>query len=665
MNLAHRHLQLPFVVAALMAFAAMPNSLAAVAEIAQQSPALLWQYTPILASAPCAQPVTTGDLVVYAGASTVFAVERSSGKLRWSRKCEAKRGGEGSPIQSLAISGSHLLAICPSELYLMDLRSGSDSHCTALPGKATAFLIDDAETLLLGTEAGVVQSITIHSDGAIRPSCSALFDTSPMCGLSMTPTGNVVVVSRTGKVGLIDPHTGKILAQAQLPGVPLPGPPAVSNHRIIFAFENHLQALSETDLSWQWMQTFPEELTSPPVATEGSVLACTQSGSLYSLDAAGGSEKWGVVLNASERHGYRLARWGSSIATTDNYGRLWILGEAEKVRPTIVWQAGLRLKADDPSSMPESAAANPLCDGVNLFVVGRGGSLTCYSRSGADTQAPEFQNCYPLGASVTRLDAASIGARIVDMASGVDPRSVRIFIDGILEDRTAFDQLTGDCHYTPVEPLAEGPHTVLITASDYREHVQSTRWQFTLGKPTPTLPVLMPVKGVETRFIPNYADVLRPFTRWAHFPISVAISHDRNWSPARQQATLAGLDAWQTATHGRISYRLLDDPAKAQVVVRFDPTRSDGLTRTDSVNGQIMQATIVLGTRMPENTQGEMPDDDLSCESAHEYAHSLGINGHSNERGDLMYSSHTIGQPWSIGERDLNTLWTDYPGLAR
>jgi hypothetical protein len=99
-------------------------------------------------------------------------------------------------------------------------------------------------------------------------------------------------------------------------------------------------------------------------------------------------------------------------------------------------------------------------------------------------------------------------------------------------------------------------------------------------------------------------------------------------------------------------------PQRADIFVRFDPDLNGGLTKTHFRKGRLFRADMTVGV-------AEDLDGDIECTAAHEFGHALGIDGHSDERGDLMFPVHVMGRGFRISERDVNTLATSYPGLAK
>ena len=168
-----------------------------------------------------------------------------------------------------------------------------------------------------------------------------------------------------------------------------------------------------------------------------------------------------------------------------------------------------------------------------------------------------------------------------------------------------------------------------------------------------------PVSGAERRavVVSNYAARLKNFPlAWAQFPVRVYFERDARYSARREQWARSGFDQWVTATNGFVRYQVCDSPEQAQIVVSFDLTSNNGYTRTRFNGTDLESADISIGAKRGAGS-------DIACIAAHEFGHSLGIDGHSENRRDLMYPTHQMGSAWRITARDLNTLSALYPSL--
>src|SRR5579871_1877599 len=84
---------------------------------------------------------------------------------------------------------------------------------------------------------------------------------------------------------------------------------------------------------------------------------------------------------------------------------------------------------------------------------------------------------------------------------------------------------------------------------------------------------------------------------WKRFPLSVYFVPNENDTPTREATALRGFDHWNEATGGVVRYEVTDRRSQAQIVVRFDPTTSDGRT-TVRMRGDVMErADMNLGVK--------------------------------------------------------------------
>jgi len=131
-----------------------------------------------------------------------------------------------------------------------------------------------------------------------------------------------------------------------------------------------------------------------------------------------------------------------------------------------------------------------------------------------DLTPPSFSGPLPAPASVTNDPTPGIFVQIDDNQAGsiaqrgeIDGKSVRIWLDGV--DITSLASIsvphvtnvgypTGTVLYQPVNPLAEGAHTILVNAGDLAGNVASTSWTFFIDTTAPALDILSPPPGLVT-----------------------------------------------------------------------------------------------------------------------------------------------------------------------
>lgn len=171
-------------------------------------------------------------------------------------------------------------------------------------------------------------------------------------------------------------------------------------------------------------------------------------------------------------------------------------------------------------------------------------------------------------------------------------------------------------------------------------------------------PPATPAPGVVVALQPNYSARLDHHLMWRYLPVRVYFLHDKNYSAELEQIARDGFDHWTKATSGFVKYAVTQVWQRADIFVRFDPDLNGGLTKTHFRKGILFRADMTVGVARDV-------DDDILCTAAHEFGHALGIDGHSDERSDLMFPVHVMGRGFRVTERDVNTLAISYPELAK
>jgi predicted Zn-dependent protease len=156
----------------------------------------------------------------------------------------------------------------------------------------------------------------------------------------------------------------------------------------------------------------------------------------------------------------------------------------------------------------------------------------------------------------------------------------------------------------------------------------------------------------------SYTSQLRNRISWSGFPLKVYFIRDENYTEKCEQIALDAFDRWVSATNGFVQYEVVDSKAQAKITVRFNPDSNNGHTMIHFWKGRIKGADINIGVMRGWSN-------DIECTAAHEFGHALGIDGHSDSRGDLMYPSHMMGSSFRISERDLQTFASIYPSFGK
>ena len=173
-------------------------------------------------------------------------------------------------------------------------------------------------------------------------------------------------------------------------------------------------------------------------------------------------------------------------------------------------------------------------------------------------------------------------------------------------------------------------------------------------------------------YLPNFSNLI-PLYHWQKFPLKVYFSNSGVVTQADgSQVDLApialnGFQEWKNATADGVEFELTTNSSLADVVVHFglldrSPTAYEFLGIEQSCvfqDGSMKHADILL------NTWAGMSDANISSfqeTSAHEFGHALGMNGHSDDLSDVMFTAHLIDSMKSLTTRDINSLKTAYCG---
>jgi predicted Zn-dependent protease len=139
-----------------------------------------------------------------------------------------------------------------------------------------------------------------------------------------------------------------------------------------------------------------------------------------------------------------------------------------------------------------------------------------------------------------------------------------------------------------------------------------------------------------------------------------------------KSVVLNGFNQWVKATESKISYVITDRRVNADIIIKWEQRAGsiqdeDSLAVTDlTYNPKIgtMSKAIMVFYIWDEMSASQALHG-LKKTAAHEFAHALGMRGHSGNPNDVMFDDYDPDKFSPLTKRDVNTMKTQYCSLFR
>ncbi len=188
------------------------------------------------------------------------------------------------------------------------------------------------------------------------------------------------------------------------------------------------------------------------------------------------------------------------------------------------------------------------------------------------------------------------------------------------------------------------------------QDVQQTEENLLNGVAPAASPVNISDSDLSDNYISNAVNASGSYSIWQSMPISVYISEN-----PYKRVVESAFNAYNTSFNGIINFSFVDNPNNAQVKVTFpsqiENTNSDqfisGLTNNFNSGKYIQSSTIQLLT---QKNGVNLSSTSVYNTALHEIGHALGINGHSQNRDDVMFAQTLSNRVSSFTARDIATI---------
>ncbi len=156
--------------------------------------------------------------------------------------------------------------------------------------------------------------------------------------------------------------------------------------------------------------------------------------------------------------------------------------------------------------------------------------------------------------------------------------------------------------------------------------------------------------------------------RWSDkdIPIKIFIAEPgkiTGFKPSYSAQLQEALKAWENVSEGKVKFEQVDSPTKANITFKWSDNPKDVSNAAEGGEARLVPLGNTLGAvRLVVLTVNNMPELQLNDRvilfiCLHELGHALGIGGHSQSPGDIMYSSLPLNyEHFKISDRDAKTL---------
>jgi|GEM_PF-1649940 len=413
-------------------------------------------------------PAVANGRVYCVSRNWLFCLNQDTGARLWEYNAQV-------PVRSSPLLAGDLVILCDTAGIIHAFRAADGEAVWArqLPGAVLSSPLYYQDKIIVGLASYEVRALA-PADGATLWS----FKTDGPMNLAPAGGDNLIfALESSGNIYALEASGGRLVWKANS-DLPLTVPPVVANQMLYVASGDFLYAMSLRG-GIVWRVKGDQPFRSAPAVAGDMLYVTGGEGWLYAITARSGGIRW-----AYQHSDFSLstspAVAGDLIFAGGTRGGVVAL---DRATGELVWQCQTR-SLNTPENHPggQTAISQPVAADGSLLVLYNDGNLTCLSPSALDLSGPTISEIAPAGRRLVsgKLPLA-IQVRVFDEGSGLNPSSLRIYLDGE-EGYLQQDPRNGIYYYILVghkdATLEDGPHTVRLVAADYRGNVSTTVWRF-------------------------------------------------------------------------------------------------------------------------------------------------------------------------------------------
>lgn len=460
---------------------------------------LEWKYTASITPHNPSSPAVVGKDVFYAAGGRMYCLDSATGAMKWRYPQDQPLGSTIFASPAVA-DGMVYFGAGDGKLYAVQASSGT--YAWAFDTKSN---IGSSPTVAdgivyFGSSDGRVWAVDTKTHETVPTWKGGVKTSDEITGAPAVANGMVYALSLDQQLHAIGCATGKERYVTRVPATVLRLSPVVVGDYIYIGNGGNVSCYMARNLGQKWFLPMPADIAASPAANDQYVFVATTDNMVYALDGRTGRMKWKTAKPLAYNVTAPPTIAGNTILLGTGEGAVVAL---DADTGAVRWDYRVQPATNNTESIASTTSidAAPVVANGTVYVVTDDGSLNSFRSDAIDGAPPVISDLDPEAGQVANGEPPlHFEAKIVDEGSGLDPNSIRIAIDGegaarrpdgpdgddksgyrfdVYRDMLEYDILAATGAAT-VRPLANGRHTVTVTAADWRGNVATKSWTFTV-----------------------------------------------------------------------------------------------------------------------------------------------------------------------------------------
>lgn len=444
---------------------------------------LAWMYATEASPSNGTQPVVSGNTVVFATSTRVYALDTITGSQKWVYPSDQQL--PGSIKGSLAVFQDRLyFGATDGDLYQLSLADGRLLGVYPTQGPIVSSPVIAEGRLYIGSGDNSLHCVDPIS---LEPFWLGGFRTrDDVSTIPAVGGGLLFFASRDTFVYAASAQTGKLFWSFRIPVPVLNLHLVVGSDTVYMAAGSQLYAMSARGGVQRWLLRFPAEIVAPPALADQTLYVTLRNAKMYAITTQG-KVKWEQPADTVYSARCEATVAGGSVVVTGDKG---VVSAFDTETGTLRWRYVIPPAVENNKTRFNHVSAPPVWANGALYVIPDDGTLRAFRPESPDGRAADVYSLTPSpGMQVSGSPPLKMSCKIVDEGSGIDPESIKLLLDGNEVEHT-YEPDTGTIKYsTPATgtqtPLVDGRHVLTVQALDWRGNLLDYSWSFVVDNSLP------------------------------------------------------------------------------------------------------------------------------------------------------------------------------------